>query len=285
MLKKLITAGLLSLLFASLALAAYQPPAAPNGYILDEAEILSPETEQNLGMQLALLEQETSTQIAVATVADLQGYPIETASLEIARSWGIGQEEHNNGVLLLIAPNDREARIEVGYGLEGAITDLESSMILDEMFVHFADGDFNTGVTAGVTYLEQLARGEEFTLTVAATSDEMTIADVILGFIFLFGMFFTWMASSKSWWLGGVLGGIGGLVIFGWLGLAIGIPLGLVLDFYLSKKFYKKFEAARKAGRFRGGGPFGGFGGGSSGGGFGGFGGGGFGGGGASGRW
>lgn len=284
-LKKLLVAGFLALIFAFPAWAAFQAPAAPSSYVFDQANVLSDATESQLNMQLALLEQQTSTQIAVATITDTQGYPIEEASLEIARSWGIGQTENDNGVLMLIVPSQREARIEVGYGLEGAITDLQSDAILDDMFTYFADGDFDAGVISGVDYLEKLARGEEFTLSTSGASENSWV-DIVASLIFFIGTFFVWMAHSKSWWLGGVFGGIAGLIMLSWPGLLAGIPIGLAIDFYLSRKFADKWKLDEgKKGKWHIGGPFGGFGGGSSGGGFGGFGGGGFGGGGASGRW
>jgi uncharacterized protein len=283
---KLLASLLFSLLLTPLAYADFIPPEAPDGYVLDEAEILSDETEATLQTQLTTLETDTSTQIVVVTLSDLQGYPIEEASLAIGRTWGVGQEEFNNGVVFLIAPNNQAARIEVGYGLEGAITDAQSNAILGESINFFMIADYDTGTLEGINYLEILARGEEFPL------EEVTLNETSDGSIWLILFYLipfawallSWMSSTKAWWIGGIFGGIIGLIAtWAILGVVIGIAAGLGLDLLLSTVLYKKLGTTGKGPWYLGGGKGGR--GGSSGGGFGGFGGGGFGGGGASGSW
>lgn len=251
-------------------------PPAPQGYVYDEANILSPETEAQLSVQLSALDQETSTQMVVATVSSLQEYPIEDFSIELARAWGIGQEGNDNGLLLLIAPTEREVRIEVGYGLEGVVTDANSFWIIDNVITPaYAQGNFDQGTLDAVAKLEQLARGETFEMPapVPEFSEDLVLIILIFGWIFL-----SFLSSSKSWWLGGVVGAIIGVIFWGFVGLLIAGFAGLFIDFLASTFLFGKIKPPR------GGGFWGGHGG-SSGGGFGGFGGGGFGGGGSSGRW
>jgi uncharacterized protein len=285
-----------SLAFAFLvpvAMAAPTLPPAPSSYVYDEAEVLSEATQSALEAELTKLDQENSTQIVVATVSSLQDYPIEDFALELARAWGLGQSEFDNGLLFLIAPNERQARIEVGYGLEGAITDAQAfNLIQNTAIPNFKNNDYDTGVLTTVDTLDSLARGEAFDTSLLSGSklQEGSFMDVIGVFLFM-GFFFlmilmSWFSQSKSWWMGGVVGAVLGLMvgivfswIFGLMGILLGAGAGLGIDYVASTFLFGKFKNTGSGG--------GRFGGGSSGssGGFGGFGGGSFGGGGASGSW
>jgi uncharacterized protein len=283
-LKTLLT-GLALTALAPLAFAEFVVPAAPNGYVLDEANVLSDATEAQLQSELTTLSTETSTQIVVVTLLDLQGYEPEQAALKIGRAWGVGQTGTDNGVVFLIAPNDRVARIEVGYGLEGAITDAQSYDILNSVALpRFAEGNYDQGALDAVSALETLARGEPFTVPDSTSSDADNPLWVILFYLLPLGWgFLSWMSNSKAWWVGGVFGGIFGFLFAGGLlGLGLGLAGGLLLDYILSTFFYQKLgvKNGHNSWWYLGGGGSGG-----SSGGFGGFGGGGFGGGGASGRW
>ena len=117
------------------------------GRVVDNAKILSPETEATLVKMLAEHEVSTSNQIAVLTIPTLGGEAIEDYSLRVARSWELGTADNNNGVLLLIAVADREMRIEVGFGLEGSLTDVASSRIIrGEIRPRFRAEDFDGGI-------------------------------------------------------------------------------------------------------------------------------------------
>lgn len=276
-----ILMGLMLSASAPFSFAAPVLPAAPDSYILDEAGVLSAETEAALQTQLAQLQADTTSQIAIATLTTLQDYPIEQFSIELAREWGIGQEGNDNGILLLIVKKDEaagidgEVRIEVGYGLEGAVTDAQSNAIIDNVMIpYLAQGDYDNAVIQGVSYLDSIVRGEEFT----SPAPQVSWEDIIFPLLFFVFTFIGFLANSKAWWLGGVFGGIIGLIFGGLMGLPIGIVGGLFVDYFASKYLYGKLGGG-PGGRWGGGG----FGGGS-GGGFGGFGGGGFGGGGGSGR-
>ncbi len=285
--KKLLWAGLALLALAPSSFAELVLPDAPNGYVLDEANILSPETEAQLQTDLAALQTANSSQLVVVTVTDLQGYEPEQYALALGRAWGVGQDEFNNGLVFLIAPNDQVARIEVGYGLEGAITDAQSSMILNQVAIpYFKDGNYDQGVLESMSILETLAKGEAYDLSqLESSTSTMDFASILL-FVFLpLGWaIISMLAGTKSWWLGGVFGGVFGILVAGLTGLIMGALTGLFVDYMLSTYFFGKITShsgSSSSGFWRGGGGFGG----SSGGGFGGFGGGSFGGGGASGRW
>ncbi len=140
----------LALLVASLALAAFVFPPL-TGRVVDQANILPLATRAAIEAKLAALEDKSGIQLVLATVPSLQGGDIETYSVELARAWKIGEAAKNNGLLLLVAPNEKKVRIEVGYGLEGTMTDALSSVIIRSAIVpKFRNGDYAGGATAGV---------------------------------------------------------------------------------------------------------------------------------------
>jgi uncharacterized protein len=142
--------ALLAALWVSAAIAAANFPAL-TGRVVDQANILSPVTKADLETKLADLEQKSRIQLVVATVPSLGGEEIEPYANELFRAWKLGDAKDNNGALLLIAPKERRVRIEVGYGLEGTLTDAVSSIIIANAIApRFKAGDFNGGVTRGV---------------------------------------------------------------------------------------------------------------------------------------
>jgi uncharacterized protein len=140
---------LLSLL--SGAVLGDEPKFPPlTGRVVDDAGILTRSTRAALTDMLAQHERETGNQVVVVTLKDLQGYTIEDFGYQLGRKWGIGQKERNNGVLLIVAPKEHKVRIEVGYGLEGTLTDAISRTIIEqEILPAFRRGDYNGGVLAG----------------------------------------------------------------------------------------------------------------------------------------
>ncbi len=265
------------------ALAEFTPP--PNdGFVTDEASVLSDEEELSLETTLTNYRNETSNEIAIVILKNLAGDTIENAALTIARKWGVGSSK-NNGVLVLLSYEERELRIEVGYGLEGAIPDIVAKNIIEELIVpSLREGKYAEGLVAGIDALQKHIGGE---YTADRYNNEPFDGGgfqflIFIAFI-LFQLALTFLGRTKSWWLGGVLGGGIGilLTIFfqAWLLIPILTVVGLLFDFIASKTHGK----TGRSGRFGGG--FGSGFGGSSGGGFGGFSGGSFGGGGASGKW
>jgi uncharacterized protein len=150
----------LLLLFAAMASAAEPVFPALTGRVVDEANILSPQTRESLVALLAQHEQSSGQQVVVVTLKSLQGYPIEDFGYQLGRHWGIGEKGKNTGALLIVAPNERKVRIEVGYGLEGQLTDAQSRIIIEQiMLPAFRRGDFNAGVLAGAAAVVRVLGG------------------------------------------------------------------------------------------------------------------------------
>lgn len=281
--------------FTQSALFALAVPQL-KGRVNDYAGILSSSIERQLDDTLRKFEQSDSTQITVLTVPSLEGENLEAFSIRVAEQWKIGRKSLDNGAILLIAKKERKMRIEVGYGLEGSLTDLMAGQIIRHVIVpRFKTGDFDRGVSDGVQAMIKVVRGE-YTATdrirhsTGRKSGSHPGVFSLIVFLFLINLL-----GRVRRPMGAVAGGlffpIVGAMFFNlnltWL-LAL-IPLG-VAGGYLLSLFGSpvSFSGTHTASRHRGGGWFiGSGGGGFSSGGFGGFsgGGGGFGGGGASGGW
>ncbi len=150
----------LALCLATAAAAEVKVPAL-QGRVNDYARVLNSSQVADLDAELAQFERATSNQIAVLTVPSLGGEDIEGFSIRVAEAWKIGQKGRDNGVLVVVAPAEHRARIEVGYGLEGALPDAIASRILREkMTPAFRDGRFYEGLRDGVDAMMQATRGE-----------------------------------------------------------------------------------------------------------------------------
>ena len=179
---------LLALLLAWPALA--QPKFPPlTGRVVDAADILPPPIEAELTQKLEALEAQTKTQLVVATLPSLQGYEIEDYGYQLGRAWGIGQKGQNNGAILIVAPNERRVRIEVGYGLEPVLTDALSSVIIQtQILPRFRDGDIAGGIVAGTDALiEQLGLPPEQAQARAVAAAERARAESERGDGSIFG--------------------------------------------------------------------------------------------------
>lgn len=180
-------AAWLLLLFAALGQPARAQEFPPlSGRVVDQADLLEPPQEAALSARLAALEQATGRQLVVATIADLQGYPIEDYGYRLGRQWGIGQAEADNGAILLVAPNERKVRIEVGYGLEPVLTDALSSLIINRTILpRFENKDMAGGILAGAdAIMEQLQAPPEAAEQRAMQAAEAQRADNADGSVF-----------------------------------------------------------------------------------------------------
>jgi uncharacterized protein len=283
-----------------MAVHALDVPAL-KGRVNDYADLISPRAEQFLEQELAQIEASDSTQIAILTVPSLEGDSLEGFSIRVADAWKIGQEQEDNGVILLVAKAERKIRIEVGYGLEGVLTDLTSGRIIDyEMSPRFKRGDFDGGFIAGARAVVETVRGE-YTAPQTGPAGKKVKANpifLLLPVLFISG-FLGQVSRTKGALFGGFMGAMAGIgmgspllfVLFLVGGGGIGFISSYFLGSYLSRNMRDMGSTTGRtrrrgsSGIFFGGGGFGG--GGFGGGGFGGFGGGGggFGGGGASGGW
>lgn len=272
---------LLLLVLSSPAVALDVPPL--QGRVNDTAAMFSGPTVTALDSLLSEFEATDSTQIVVLTVPSLEGDLLEDFSMRVVETWKIGQKGQDNGALLLITRDDRRLRIEVGYGLEGSLTDLIAGRIIGQVIVpRFKEGKFNAGVTDGVQAMIAAVRGE-FT---ASKQSENKGGDDPAGLIFLviIGFAFLGKILHGKKRAAALIGAVALPVVaffmapnFGLLLLLL-VPLGA-----LAGLFFASVSSTRGGGFYMGGGGYGGssggFGGGFSGGG------GGFGGGGASGGW
>jgi len=145
-----LTIGLLALLWTGLAALTVSLPAL-TGRIVDQANVIPADTRGAIEPKLVDLEAKSGIQLVIATVSSLEGQEIEPYANELFRSWKLGEKTKNNGVLLLVAPNERRVRIEVGYGLEGTLTDaLTKVIIANAIAPRFKTGDFGGGILRGV---------------------------------------------------------------------------------------------------------------------------------------
>jgi uncharacterized protein len=278
------------------SLFAYTSPGKATGFMNDFAGILTVEQEKDIEMRLAVLNMTSGTEVAMVTVPTLGNETIETFATKLFEEWGIGGAQEDDGLLVLIAPNDRQVRIEVGYGLEGAVTDIQSGNIIRTVMTPaFAKGDYYAGMTGAVDALIAIINNSPEAAKYSAENSTKTgnvfsnidLAPFFFFIIIFLNIFARILGKTKSWWLGGVLGAIAGAIvglIFGFVSagivaMVILTILGLIFDFIVSKHppgssghggFWPMFFGGGRGGS---GGGFGGFGGGMSGGG------------GASGRW
>ncbi len=177
------------------------------GRVVDQANLLDPATEQALTEKLAALEASSTDQLVVVTVNSLQDQEIEDYGYQLGRAWGIGQKENDNGALLIVAPNERKVRVEVGYGLEPILTDAFSSQVIrNDILPSFRDGDYQAGVIRGVDALiaqlsldpaEAQARAQAAAAEQADTKGDSIIPLVIIAGLFLF-IFLIAMRSGRG---------------------------------------------------------------------------------------
>ncbi|WP_319541478.1 TPM domain-containing protein [uncultured Pseudodesulfovibrio sp.] len=255
---------ILVLAMASGAFALEVPPY--KGRVNDLANMMSSSTEQALEAQLAELEKTDSTQVSILTIPSLEGDSLEDFSIRVADAWKVGQKNSDNGVILLVSKADRKSRIEVGYGLEGVLTDVLAGQILNNVIApRFKQGNFDAGFKDGVIAITSAVRGEFAASKSLKRKSKINIFSIIVVPMILIIMFTEKFGRARRQ---GQM--TEGQTLEGAQGQGRGSTAANLL-----------LLSMLAGGSHRGGG--GGFGGG--GGGFGGFGGGGFGGGGASGGW
>ncbi len=220
--------------FTSIAEAAIPSPPA-DLYVLDQAGVISSDTKSLIINTSQDLARQTKAQVAVVTLNSLDGQTIEQVALQIGRQWQLGDKQLNNGVLILVVPSERQSRIEVGYGLEGTLTDGKTGRIQDDyMLPYFRQGNYDQGIVNG--YKAVIAEvAKEYGVTISISPAEQPI---------------TQTTPQTPWW-----------VTVLWV-------VGIILLIWLDQRFFNGFILGFILGTlFRGGGRGGGFGGGGFGGG------------------
>ncbi len=193
-------AALILVLVAGLSIA-FNSTAEPSfpaltGRVVDEAGVLDPAARSRIEDKLEQLESKTSTQLVVVTLKSLQGYDIADYGYRLGRHWGIGQKKLNNGALLIVAPAERKVRIEVGYGLEGTLTDAISRLIIENAILpRFRTGDFSGGIERGVDDLVQVLSGdaEDFKRRAAKQRDESSESEDMVSLLFVLLILAVWI--------------------------------------------------------------------------------------------
>ena len=189
--------ALLALLLFTAAVSAAPEFPRLSGRVVDAAGMLSRQTVSQVSASLEAHEQATTNQVVVVTVPDLGGYAIEEYGYQLGRHWGIGQKGKDNGAMLIVAKDEREVRIEVGYGLEGQLTDAIASNIINQVITpRFKRADFDGGVTTGVQAMVRAIGGE---YQIKQTRDKSTNARV---WIVMIVLYLIWMSSPALGALG-----------------------------------------------------------------------------------
>jgi uncharacterized protein len=204
----LLFALLLCLPGAALSLTV--PP--PEGYVNDHANVLSESEKAGLESILKRFEAETTNQVVLLVIPSLEGDSLEDFSIRVAEAWKVGQKGRDNGVIFLVAIEDRKARIEVGYGLEGTLTDAQSGRILRNIvFPAFRQGAYPSGIQAGVVGILQAIQGEfpsQAARQMAPTRQARARASGLLLPLLFFLLLFS--RGGRFFLLGGLLGGMWG---------------------------------------------------------------------------
>jgi uncharacterized protein len=204
-------------LFAAPAIAAAPSFPALTGRVVDDAGILSPDAQTRLAAMSAALEQKTGDQLVVATIKSLQGNDISSYGYQLGRYWKLGAKGKNNGILVTIAPTEHQVRIDVGYGLEGTLTDAQSALIIDNIVKPaFRRGDYDGGTLAASASILRVFGVEtsdvDNTLTQAA---QPHANDSTGGFPIILVVVVIWIVFGRFLWPllflgGGRSGGWGG---------------------------------------------------------------------------
>lgn len=255
----------------------------PINYVSDYAEIIPPTEEAQINSLAASIEQNSTVEIAVLTVPSLDGQDKDSFAVDTFKQWGIGKKDVDNGLLILIAPNEREWRIEVGYGLEPVLTDAMAGRIGREHFIeNFRAGNYGKGIYDAIEDINKVIQNDE--TIISKYSENEPVLPTILLFIFLASqtiiVFATSAHKKKS------MIRLSSAAIMAVILLFLNVVFAIIFSFFALSMLAPWSIgpggfSGRGLGGFRGG--FGGFGGGR--GGFGGFGGGSSGGGGAGGKW
>jgi uncharacterized protein len=254
------------IMFISTILFAADVPYL-TGRITDNAQLLSPEVNRSLSDSLQAHEKRTGNQIAVLTIATLDGESIEDYAVRVFESWKLGQKGRDNGVLIVVAPNDRRMRIEVGYGLEGTLTDAMAGRIVQNVMTpKFKNGDFDGGIADGARAVIELLEGgklQESGVTTGSTEKsnffemegpELSIQERILLGAFIFGIIGLFTAigiltPGVGWFLYLFLipfWAVFPIVVLG-SGAAFYCFIAYVIGFPVTKLFIRKTDWYKKA--------------------------------------
>ncbi len=249
--RKLFLAILMTLTLP-LTAGAFSVPSKPTGFVNDYAGILTPDDKAALEAKLSGYEGQTKNEISVVIIPSLDGDVIENVAQEIFTAWGIGKKGTDNGALLLISMAEHKTRIHTGYGLEGTLTDIGTSYIQSDILAPaFRAGDYYGGINATLDKMIGLVSGTDFvpadyTPPTAGNSGNIDWIQVAIFCFIILQALVSVMARTKSWWLGGLIGVLGGVVVgffatflFAVVSAIVLGGVGLLFDRFISKSYLK----------------------------------------------
>jgi uncharacterized protein len=265
--KRMTVASVMVCQLLAAATAVAQDLPQPTGRINDFANVLDDPSTAQLDSLLETLEKDTTAEVAVATVASLDGLTVEEYATRLFNAWGVGQKGKDNGVLVLVVPAERAMRIEVGYGLEGVLPDGLAGALIREQFVPaFRNDDYQAGIVAGVRRIEEIVRRNEILSSeqrralerVESPGNPLILAPVLF-------IFFGPLVAAGSYFLGvgigarvvmalvvgGVFAGIGLLLSYGTLAILFWVNLAIAVALFwigLKKTRSKAFVATLRSG-------------------------------------
>lgn len=225
-----LLSALMALCWASLAFAQPAFPERGTAPVVDQANIIDDATEARLTQQLDQFEERNQRQFVIATVDSLQGYDIADYGYQLGRYWGLGDAENNDGIILLVAPNEKRMRIEVGYGLEPIIPDGLAFEYVEGMKTYFRNGDFSGGIDwAANQIITQLELPPEEAAQIAQAASQQRESDggfpigtlIWLGFIFFFFVLPMIGGKGRRYRRRGGVGGVVGDIMLWEAGKAI----------------------------------------------------------------
>ncbi|MEK9177652.1 MAG: TPM domain-containing protein, partial [Patescibacteria group bacterium] len=234
---------------------AYVSPGQPTGFVNDFANVLSAQDKQAIETKLQSLKQTTNAEVSVVTIPSIgDDETIETYTTKLFQEWGIGVKGKDNGLLILVAPNDKQARVEVGYGMEGNITDIQSGIIMRNVMIPaFKTGNYSKGISgavdAVVAVITKSPEAARYLQDASANNSgnssgsNLNLTPLFFIVIIFLNVFAKILGKTKSWWLGGAIGSIIGAIIgliWGFIFVGIGsivilTILGLIFDYFISK--------------------------------------------------
>jgi uncharacterized protein len=209
---RIVSAAIVALLLGLAAAYAALSFPALSGRVVDDAGVLSSDTRDTVTNLLAEHERQTGNQVVVVTLKSLQGTTIEQYGYQLGRAWGIGIKGKNNGALLIVSPSTHDVRIEVGYGLEGLLTDAQSKLIIENvMLPRFRSGDYDGGVLNGtVTVLQALGGHPSAAVSQAPASDARSSDGGGFHIPIIVIVIILWLVFGRFFWPLFFLGGLGG---------------------------------------------------------------------------
>ena len=246
-----LSAAILAVVSCCFLPAAFAFDLPPNdGYVTDAVPVLSDAEDQALEKKLSEYDTKTKNQFVVLIVSSVSGSDIAAVGTEAMKKWGLESSNRKNGAVIVVSYDDHKVWIEVGTGLKSVLTDQVTKGIIDTDIVPaFRDAKYADGINAAIDAMQKHISGEYTAKRYATKGTSGAFVWVFFAIFVLLNWIGAALARTKSWWMGGILGGIFGLILAvaysWWLSVPILIILGLVFDYILSIRSPKNHRGNR----------------------------------------